>query len=538
MESFAPDLKQMQRTPLSDDHVAAMRQVGAELTLASGTIVTQPGQALSDFVYVVDGEIEIFDPATNERLVASTLGPRQFAGDINFLNNAKSTVSMRTTTETRVVSVPRDAMLQLMSSIPEMSDIIVTVFAARRRRQIEASDSELMIIGGDADRAIRQVETFADRNMIAYRAFELASEEAARVCGGTARPSVFLGQRGEIANPSPATVAAELGMDLKLSEDCTVDVLIVGAGPAGVAAAVYAGAEGLSALVVDEIAIGGQAGTSSRIENYLGFPTGISGSDLIWRGEIQAMRFGTHFAVPRRVTGLEHKPDGTFRAKLDDGVAVTARSVVVATGVQYRKLPLDRLEEFEGGGIYYSATRSEANYCANSDAYIVGGGNSAGQAAMFLSRHANHVYVLIRGKSLATSMSDYLLSRLEADPKIDILFETEIAALHGDQTMSGLTLRDKATGETRHVATRAAFIMVGAAPNTSWLADLADLDDKGFIKTGQSVGQGSQYATSMPGLYAVGDVRAGSVKRVASAVGEGSVVISRVWDFLNAQERQ
>ncbi|MEM1306189.1 MAG: FAD-dependent oxidoreductase [Pseudomonadota bacterium] len=523
----------MQRTPLADSHVAAMREVGVEETLPARTVVAAPGERFNRFLYVVDGEMEIFDPQTGERTVEFTLGPRQFAGDINFLNNGRSTISLRTTRETTIIAVPREDMLLLMSRIPEMSDIIVRVFAARRRRQIETGDSELTIIGSEADRAVRQTELFAARNMVPYRAFALDAPEAEALCGGSARPSVFYGAGGEIAEPSPKALAQALGLDLELKGDCVVDVLIVGGGPAGVAAGVYAGAEGLTALVVDEIAIGGQAGTSSRIENYLGFPTGISGSDLIWRGEIQAMRFGTSFAVPRKVTSLAQRDDGTFSATLDDGIAVTARSVIVATGVKYRKLPLDRLADLEGVGVYYAATRAEAAFCQGTDVYIVGGGNSAGQAAMYLSRFARHVYLLVRGTSLASSMSSYLSSRLDADPTITIQYQTEIAALHGETALDGLTLKDRGSGESRRVDTRAAFIMVGAAPNTEWLKGLADLDDKGFVCTGPSVGQSSLYATSMPGLFAVGDVRAGSVKRVASAVGEGSVVISRVWSFLN-----
>ena len=230
-----------------------------------------------------------------------------------------------------------------------------------------------------------------------------------------------------MTDPTPQKVAARLGLDLDISDTSDFDVLIVGGGPGGVAAAVYAGAEGLSALVVEDTAIGGQAGTSSRIENYMGFPTGISGADLVYRGEIQALKFGTKFAMPRRVTGLTRRADGLFCARLDDELEVCARTVVVATGVQYRRLPLERLEELEGSGVYYAATDMEARFCRNSDAIVVGGGNSAGQAAMFLSRAANHVHVVVRGDSLASSMSSYLTRRLEADPKITVHYNTSIA---------------------------------------------------------------------------------------------------------------
>jgi thioredoxin reductase (NADPH) len=297
---------------------------------------------------------------------------------------------------------------------------------------------------------------------------------------------------------------------------------------------VYAGAEGLRALVVEDVAIGGQAGTSSRVENYMGFPTGISGADLVWRGEVQAMKFGTRFAMPRRVAFLERLEDASFCATFDNAQRVRAKAVVVATGVQYRRLPIARLTEFEGAGIYYAATEIEARYSKGTEAVIIGGGNSAGQAAMFLSRTARCVRVLVRGASLAASMSSYLSSRLEADPGITIEYGAEVSALHGVEHLEAVSIRDVKTGATRVVESRALFVMVGAAPNSEWLSGLVKLDDKGFVITGSGEGPASSpFATSQPGIFAAGDVRAGSVKRVASAVGEGSVVISKVWEFVN-----
>jgi thioredoxin reductase (NADPH) len=326
-----------------------------------------------------------------------------------------------------------------------------------------------------------------------------------------------------------------MGLDQPIGRDRLWDTVIVGGGPAGVAAGVYAGSEGLCALVVEDMAVGGQAGQSSRIENYMGFPTGISGADLCWRGEVQAMKFGTRFAIPRRAESLVRVEDN-FCLTLDDGERVLARSIVAATGVQYRRLPIPRLEDFEGRGIYYAATDVEARFCRGSEAIVVGGGNSAGQAAMFLSRHAAHVHVLVRGASLAASMSDYLVSRLKANPAITIHYGAELAGFEGEGQPGGRLARVRVTGAERGewvVDSRAVFVMVGAAPNTQWLSGLVELDNNGFVRTGAEVGAGSVYATSCPGIFAVGDVRAGSVKRVASAVGEGSVVISRVWGYLN-----
>ena len=301
------------------------------------------------------------------------------------------------------------------------------------------------------------------------------------------------------------------------------------------AASVYAGSEGLCALTIEDTAIGGQAGTSSRIENYMGFPTGISGSDLIYRGQIQALKFGTRFAMPRRVEALEEMPDGTFCATLDHGERLCARAVLVATGVQYRRLPIERLEELEGAGVFYAATEMEARFCRNTEVVVVGGGNSAGQAAMYLSRTAKCVHVVVRGTSLAASMSDYLSRRLEADPRGQLHYETTVSQLHGDDHLDAITL-DTPDGPQR-IESRALFIMIGAAPNTDWLAEHIELDERGFVLTGEKVDRDSPYETSKPGIFAVGDVRAGSVKRVASGVGEGSVVVSRIWSHVDQLRR-
>ena len=536
METIGADLRQMTRTPLASAHVEALRAAGKIANYPAGAFLARPGQTVDHFVYVEDGEIEVVNPYTDERHFTATLGPAQFMGEISFLNGGAWSMAMRTVRDTRVIEVPRQEMLKLMSQIPEMSDIIITVFSARRRRQLDDRDSSLRLIGEDEDRGVRRIAEFASRNLIPYASLALGSPEAEATASNcsisSAAPAVIFG-RTVMTDPTPDKVARLLGLNLDFDDDESFDVLIVGGGPAGVAAGVYAGAEGLCALVVEDIAIGGQAGTSSRIENYMGFPTGISGADLIWRGEIQAMKFGTRFAMPRRVILLERQEDKSFCATFDTGQRIRAKAVVVATGVQYRRLPIDRLADFEGAGIYYAATEIESRYCKGTEAVVIGGGNSAGQAAMFLSRSASCVRLLVRGSSLAASMSSYLSSRLAADPKISIEYGSEVTALSGDGHLSSVTVREAATGATRNIETRALFIMVGAFPNTEWLSGLVDLDSKGFVITGAGPDSTSPFSTSLPGIFAVGDVRAGSVKRVASSVGEGSVVISKVWEFVN-----
>jgi thioredoxin reductase (NADPH) len=537
METIGFDLRQMSRTPLAPAHVEAMRAAGRERQYPAGTMIARPGTPMDRFVYVEAGEIEVVDAYTGARALPSGLGPGQYMGEVGFLSGGRWTMPMRAAVDTRVIEVDRAAMLRLMAQIPEMSDIIIGVFTARRRRQIEESDGSLRLIGEDQSPAVARVALFASRNRIPYRSLALGSEEALATASACAlderRPAVIFGKDMVVADPSPHALAALLGVNLELGSDPQIDVLIVGAGPAGVAAGVYAGAEGLRALVVEDIAIGGQAGTSSRIENYMGFPTGISGADLVWRGEVQAMKFGTRFAVPHRVVSLAPLEDGQFCARFDTGEKVRAGAIIVATGVQYRRLPIERLESFEGAGVYYAATEIEARRCHGTEAVIIGGGNSAGQAAMYLSRSAQCVHLVVRGASLAASMSDYLTSRLEADPAITIHYNSEVQTLHGDTSLERLTIIDRITRAERDIASRALFIMVGAAPNTGWLSGLINLDANGYVLTGPAAGQpASPYATSRPGIFAVGDVRAGSVKRVASAVGEGSVVISSVWAHL------
>lgn len=537
METLGQDLETMRRVPLAPEHVDAICAIGGEKTYPAGSIVMDIGEPMDRFVYVLEGDIEIANPYTGERMFESSLGPTQFLGEIGFLSGSTNYLKMRAAVDTRVIEAPREGVLELMSRIPELSDHLITVFAARRRKQFELRNSAVKVIGADRDAKVQAVERFLSRNRIPFQSYDLdgIDPETVQVCTLIRHePAVILGVDTRLDDPTPRKVAQYLGLDLDICARRTYDLVIVGGGPAGVAAAVYAGSEGIEALVVEDTAVGGQAGTSSRIENYMGFPTGISGTDLTWRGQVQAMKFGTRFVMPRRVEAMARRDDGAYCLTLDDADEICARAVLVATGVQYRRLPLENLEELEGAGVFYSATEMEARFCARTEAVVIGGGNSAGQAAMYLSRAAAHVHLVVRSGSLAASMSSYLMQRLEADPRVTIHYHSEVTALHGESWLEGLTLKTSGkTGDTeQRINTRALFIMIGAAPNTEWLSGLAQVDDKGFVLTGAAAGQADDYATTAPGIFAVGDVRAGSVKRVASAVGEGSVVVSRIWQYL------
>ena len=538
MESFGENLETMRRVPLADAHVDRLRELGSEKRYSAGETVVALGETLDRFIYVLDGEIEPVDVFSNERLFDSTLGPTQFVGDIGFLSGGAMMTPMRAAQATRTLEVPRTAMLDLMARVPELSDHVLTVFAARRRRQFEAGASAVKVIGADRDPQVQACEQFLARNRIPFESFDLDGDdpEAVAACKIVDHsPGVIIGLDRRLPEANPRALARELGLDLDVCRETLYDLVIVGTGPAGTAAAVYAGSEGLCALAIEDTAIGGQAGTSSRIENYLGFPTGISGTDLVFRGQLQAMKFGTRFAMPRRVEGLSRRDDGAWCVALDEGQSICAHAVLVATGVRYRRLPLDRLEDFEGAGVFYAATDMESRFCRNTDAVVIGGGNSAGQAAMYLSRSAKHVHVVVRGGSLASSMSDYLTRRLEADPAMTIHYDTEVTKLEGEDHLEALTLSSP-NGDQR-IDTRALFVMIGAAPNADWVSGHADTDERGFILTGPAAGREHAYETSAEGIFAVGDVRAGSVKRVASAVGEGSVVVSRIWDYVDKAKR-
>ncbi|WP_232629968.1 NAD(P)/FAD-dependent oxidoreductase [Methylobacterium sp. Leaf118] len=429
----------------------------------------------------------------------------------------------------------------MLAAEPDISEIVMRAFILRRLGFLRHQHGGVVLIGPSHGADTLRLQRFMTRNAYPHRT--IASDRDADAPETMRRfgideadlPSVVMPGPIVLRKPSNWELADRIGLTEPLEENRVFDVAVVGAGPAGLAAAVYAASEGLSTIVIEQEAPGGQAGTSSKIENYLGFPTGISGQALAGRAQIQAQKFGAHLAISRAASRLDCT-ERPYRIALEDGRSVRARAVVVATGARYRKLALPDYDRFEGQGIYYAATGTEARLCEQQEVAVVGGGNSAGQAAMFLSATAAHVHVLVRGQGLRATMSDYLVQRIVTSPKITVHPFTEVTALEGDALLRQVRWRDSRTGAVEAHGLGGLFVMIGAAPNTEWLCGCLPLDRGGFVSTGQDeAGQvlSSPFATTTPGIYAVGDARAGSVKRVASGVGEGSVVVQAIHRFLD-----
>jgi thioredoxin reductase (NADPH) len=423
----------------------------------------------------------------------------------------------------------------------DIGEIIMRAFILRRVGLIRHAQGGVVVVGPGHGGDTLRIQRFLGRNGYPHRLFdtEVETDSAAFLKGFSVRPEelpvVVLGGGEVLRRPGNAELADALGLTEDLTGTEVFDLAVVGAGPAGLAAAVYGASEGLRTVVVESMAPGGQAGTSSRIENYLGFPTGISGQALAGRAFLQAQKFGAKMAVSRAVERLDCGAS-PYVLQMEGGGRLRSRAVVIATGARYRKLDVPGYERFEGGGIHYAATAVEAKLCVREEVIVVGGGNSAGQAAVFLSGHAAHVHLLVRGEGLAATMSDYLIQRIENSPRITLRPFTEITALSGTTGLEEVTWRHRKTGEAETRRIGNVFVMIGAEPNTDWLRGCVDLDGRGFVRTGVDEGGralASPYATTVPGIYAVGDVRAGSVKRVASGVGEGSVVVQAIHAFLN-----
>jgi thioredoxin reductase (NADPH) len=436
--------------------------------------------------------------------------------------------------DTTLVRVRVADLRQLIATSVELGDLLLSAFDARRRMLSRWGEGGL-VLAGDDDHHLHRLQEFAERNHVPYRTV-LRSDasgwtELAATCAlPETGPAVVTGQGQVLSEPTTRDLATAIGLDLSgVSGQARCDLLVVGAGPAGLAAAVYGASEGLDVVLVEDVAPGGQAGTSSRIENYLGFPRGVAGSELARSALLQAVKFGVRLVSPRSVTGLSRDPDG-FRVRLDDQNDVVARAVVVASGVQYRRLAaIPGVIDLEGRGVYYAATEIEARACLGREVVVVGGANSAGQAALFLTRQANHVHVLIRRDDLSETMSSYLTQRLLAHERITVHHRSELIAARGEDRLTDVTWRDGLERQDVTLKAGGLFVMIGAHPRTTWLRDVGvGLDEKGFVTTHGT------FETSVPGVFAVGDVRAGSVKRVASAVGEGSVVISAVHAYLGA----
>jgi thioredoxin reductase (NADPH) len=536
-----PWMREAQTFPtLSPEIVARLMPYGAEETLSAGTPVFARGDRRVDFFVVIAGSIDIIDmDAHGLAILLRTHRARQFSGELTLFNDREILLSGRTGEDSRVLRIARDDFRRMVSAEPDIGEIIMRAFILRRVGLIRHAQGAVTLIGSAHAAETLRLQRFLIRNSYPHRlldtdanpdadgfiaCFEIAPGQLPVVIG--AHDRVML-------NPSTADLADALGLTETIDPLHVHDVAVVGAGPAGLAAAVYAASEGLDTIVIEGIAPGGQAGTSSKIENYLGFPTGISGQALAGRAQVQAQKFGARLAIARPATGLDCGAQ-PYVVQLEDGQRVSARAVIVASGARYRKLDVPNYAAFEGQGIHYAATAMEANLCTGEEVAVVGGGNSAGQAALFLSRTAVRVHVMVRSAGLAETMSDYLVQRIDSSPHITLHSHSSITALEGETYLREVTWTNTKTGEVQRHRISNVFVMIGAEPNTGWLGGCLALDAKGFVRTGADApGASSPYATSRPGIFAIGDVRAGSVKRVASGVGEGSVVVSAVHQFLH-----
>jgi thioredoxin reductase (NADPH) len=493
----------------------------------------------------------VADYACEAPRVIAVHGARRFTGELNLLTGTGVYLTAVVREPGRVIQVPAERLRELVAEDEELSNLLMRAYLQRREILI-GKDVGLRLIGSRFSPDSRRLREFLARNRLPYQWIDLEEDEDAeeflrRMGVGAAETPVVVWTRGDVwRNPSNAAVAGRIGLSSPGPPPALCDVVVVGAGPAGLSAALYGASEGLDTQAVDAVALGGQASTSSRIENYLGFPAGISGSDLAERASVQATRFGVRTVVPANARALRFE-DGYHVVELDGAECLRARTVVLATGASYRRLNVARLADFEGAGVYYAATTVEAQMCAGDPVAVVGGGNSAGQAAVFLARHVIKVNLLVRRDDLAATMSRYLIDQIEATPGIELHRRTEVRELHGNGSLDAITVEDTNAGEMRRLPARATFVFIGADPCTGWLADALVTDEDGFVVTGQELtmthldlaGDNRQRApfvleTSRPGVFAVGDVRAGSIKRVASAVGEGAMAVRLAHEYLAA----
>ncbi len=535
---------------LSAIQVARMSPHGHSRTTTRGELLSRPGVRTNAFFVVVSGRIEVFRQTDAGDQLIVRFGPGQFNGEVGILSGLPGFTGVRVIDDGEVLEVDRERLLGIIQTDGELSELLMRAFILRRVEMVRQGVGDVVVLGSRHSAGTLRVREFLTRNGHPYVSIDLERDAGAQDLldrfhvSADDIPVVIC--RGELVlrNPTNQAIADCLGYNDAIDRTKLRDLVVVGAGPAGLAAAVYAASEGLDVLVIESMAPGGQAGSSSRIENYLGFPSGISGEELAARAHTQAQKFGAEVLIARRAVRLdcERTP---YRVEIDDGQRVEAHALIIASGAEYRRLAIPDLPRFEGNGVYYAASFIESQLCAGEEAIVVGGGNSAGQAAVFLAQTARRVHVLVRARGLAASMSRYLIRRIEEHPGIELSTCTEVVGLEGNGRLERVTLRDNNTGalETRPI--RHVFSMTGAIPKTAWLNGCVVLDELGFIKTGADLSRDDLTAarwtsrrrphpleTSLPGIFAVGDVRSGSIKRVASAVGEGSVSISSVHQVL------
>jgi thioredoxin reductase (NADPH) len=535
---------------LSAEQIQRIAAHGQQRPIREGEILIESGSPTVPFFVVVSGEVEIVGPSRTGETLVTIHAAGQFTGEVNMISGRRALFRARARKSGTVIELTREQMLSLIQTDAQLSEILMRAFILRRVELVLAGLGDTVVMGSTHSAATLGVKEFLTRNGHPYAYIDLDRETDVqelldRFHVGISDVPVLI-CRGEIVlkNPTPQDIARCLGFNDAIDRSHVRDLVVVGAGPSGLAAAVYGASEGLDVLALETTAPGGQAGSSSAIENYLGFPTGISGQELASRAYTQAQKFGAQIMIASAGTALtcNRKP---YVVQIDSGAAVPARSVIIATGAEYRRPALHNLAQFEGAGIYYGATFIEAQLCEGEDVIVVGGGNSAGQAAVFLAQTSRHVHLLVRGDGLSDTMSRYLILRIDENPRITLHPRTEIVAFDGNDHLERVEWRDKGSDHVEACPIRHVFVMMGAVPNTAWLKGCVALDAKGFIKTGPDLTADDRLAakwplaraphlleTSLPGVFAVGDVRGGSVKRVASAVGEGSIAVSFVHQVL------
>ena len=538
---------------LTDGQIARLLPIGTIRRVAVGEILFEPGDADVPFFVMLSGALEIVQPIDGGERPITAHGARHFTGEINMISGQRSLVRGRVIEAGEFLQLSPDSLRSVVNSDAELSEIFMRAFILRRVALLAAGYGNLVLLGSRHSADTLRLREFLSRNGQPHTYLDLDRDKAAQEMLDkfdvkiSEIPVVVCSGKTVMKNPSTQKLADCLGLNLNVDPKQLRDVVIVGAGPAGLAAAVYAASEGLDSLVIETEAPGGQAGSSSKIENYLGFPTGVSGQELASRALTQAQKFGARMMIAHKVERLECSKH-PYELVLDDGNAIAAKTVIIATGAQYNKPPIANLKKFEGQGVYYGATYIESQLCGSDDVIVVGGGNSAGQAAVYMAQFDRKVYMLVRSTDLSAMMSRYLIQRITENPHIELHFQTEITALEGNGSLERVTWVNRATGEKTTKELRHVFMMTGASPRTEWLKGCVALDEKGFILTGRDLdpvagnptptpwplSRGPQMLeTSLPGVFAVGDARAGNVKRVASAVGEGAIAVHLVHRVLS-----